>query len=445
MKRKSITLILSICMVFAMIPTFVFADAEPQENDIVAESSTEQPAVEEQTVEDNLVETDTVKANKINDDVAIPNEGTTKQATKSQTSAVTFTAASVTNYSVNIQHGWPLDTKYTYSDSWGVHYGCGAPSHANYGHYGVDFGASYGASIYASANGTVIKVQRTDPGTNTYGKHVAIKHSDGTCTLYAHMSSIPSSITVGKYVTLGSVIGYVGNTGGIGQTHLHYGIYKNQAYVGNDYSYSVSGCTYDPKKYLKKYLALNVSNVTATGEPYLRWKSYPNATKYKIYAKTKSATSYTYIGYTKNRTFKHSNTNSYLAAKPTYGYQYYVKAVIGSNTKNSYSANVCCKIHRPTISSIAKPASNKFKIYFNGQKNANQYKLYWSTSKTGTYSLLYSGTIRSSVDKGGESRYFIVTPNSAVSGKTYYFKVQAVHSKWTAAKSALSEAKGAIR
>ena len=61
------------------------------------------------------------------------------------------------------------------------------------------------------------------------GNYVTIQHSDGTSTLYAHMSS--RAVSVGDYVSQGSVIGYVGTTGLSTGPHLHFGVIKNGSYV----------------------------------------------------------------------------------------------------------------------------------------------------------------------------------------------------------------------
>ena len=53
-----------------------------------------------------------------------------------------------------------------------------------------------------------------------YGEHVVISHSDGTSTLYAHMSA--RNVTQGQTVKQGAVIGYVGTTGRSTGNHLHF-------------------------------------------------------------------------------------------------------------------------------------------------------------------------------------------------------------------------------
>lgn len=85
-------------------------------------------------------------------------------------------------------------------------------------HRGVDYGSPHGSPIYATADGRV-----TYSGNkNAYGKTVVLKHGEKFSTLYAHMSRISSKSQVGKRVKQGDVIGYVGKTGRVTGTHLHY-------------------------------------------------------------------------------------------------------------------------------------------------------------------------------------------------------------------------------
>ncbi len=85
-------------------------------------------------------------------------------------------------------------------------------------HRGVDYGSPYGSPIYATADGKVLK-----SGTNGgYGNTVILQHGQKFTTLYAHMSKIAEKSTAGKRVKQGDVIGYVGKTGRVTGTHLHY-------------------------------------------------------------------------------------------------------------------------------------------------------------------------------------------------------------------------------
>jgi murein DD-endopeptidase MepM/ murein hydrolase activator NlpD len=123
------------------------------------------------------------------------------------------------------------------------------------GHTGVDFRASLGTRIKASASGVVEGTGNTDlvPGCYSYGKWIMIKHNNGLSTLYAHLSSI--SVTKGQTVTVGDVIGYSGSTGYSTGPHLHFGVYASQGVKIVQYANSIN-CKNavipiaDPKAYL---------------------------------------------------------------------------------------------------------------------------------------------------------------------------------------------------
>jgi len=86
------------------------------------------------------------------------------------------------------------------------------------GHKGVDMAAPTGTSIYAAASGTVLIARNGYNG--GFGNYVVIQHSNGTKTLYAHMSKLGT--TPGAKVSQGDLIGYVGSTGHSTGPHLHF-------------------------------------------------------------------------------------------------------------------------------------------------------------------------------------------------------------------------------
>lgn len=76
-------------------------------------------------------------------------------------------------------------------------------------HYGIDISAPLGTTIYAAAPGTVVAATYKDG----YGNYVRIRHANGQETLYAHASKL--AVKTGQKVSRGTVVGYVGNTGGL--------------------------------------------------------------------------------------------------------------------------------------------------------------------------------------------------------------------------------------
>lgn len=83
-------------------------------------------------------------------------------------------------------------------------------------HTGVDIPSWYGAPIYATASGTVIK----SGWLGGYGNRIEIDHGYGFSTIYAHNEK--NLVEVGQYVYKGQVIGKVGATGLAQGPHTHY-------------------------------------------------------------------------------------------------------------------------------------------------------------------------------------------------------------------------------
>ena len=101
-------------------------------------------------------------------------------------------------------------------------------------HSGIDISANEGATIIAADSGTV-SVATYD---SSYGNYVTVYHSNGTYTLYAHMSSL--AVSAGQTVSQGDTIGYAGSTGWATGPHLHFEIRSN-------------GGTVDPLAYFSNY------------------------------------------------------------------------------------------------------------------------------------------------------------------------------------------------
>ncbi len=90
-------------------------------------------------------------------------------------------------------------------------------------HYGMDFTAPTGTEVYATADGTVERIQRSRRG---YGNVLVINHGYGYQTLFAHLNDF-SNVWVGKKVKRGDVVAFVGSTGLSTAPHLHYEVLLN--------------------------------------------------------------------------------------------------------------------------------------------------------------------------------------------------------------------------
>ncbi len=85
---------------------------------------------------------------------------------------------------------------------------------------GVDVAAPVGTPVYAAAAGTVIVASGSGLYNTGYGNYVVINHTNGTQTLYAHLSKV--LVSAGQSVGQGDTIGLVGSTGRSTGSHLHF-------------------------------------------------------------------------------------------------------------------------------------------------------------------------------------------------------------------------------
>src|ERR1700733_7082078 len=99
-------------------------------------------------------------------------------------------------------------------------------------HTGLDFRASTGDPVRATANGKVV----SSGWSGGYGRMVEIDHGNGLATRYGHMSEI--NVRVGDQIKIGQVIGAVGSTGRSTGPHLHY-------------ETRIDGEAVDPQKFLR--------------------------------------------------------------------------------------------------------------------------------------------------------------------------------------------------
>lgn len=90
-------------------------------------------------------------------------------------------------------------------------------------HTGVDYAAPSGTPVRAVADGIVTFRGWGGGGGNT----IKIKHPGNLVTGYLHLSRFAKGIAVGKRVSQGDLIGYVGSTGTSTGPHLDYRIWKN--------------------------------------------------------------------------------------------------------------------------------------------------------------------------------------------------------------------------
>lgn len=90
-------------------------------------------------------------------------------------------------------------------------------------HKGEDLSAPRGTKIYALYDGKVVKNAYQAGGA---GNYIVLQHANGVVTKYFHMRE-RSTLPVGKTVSAGTLIGYVGSTGRSSGPHLHLEIWVN--------------------------------------------------------------------------------------------------------------------------------------------------------------------------------------------------------------------------
>jgi murein DD-endopeptidase MepM/ murein hydrolase activator NlpD len=94
-------------------------------------------------------------------------------------------------------------------------------------HNGIDFGASTGTPVYASATGTVKSAGNGGP----CGNMVQIDHPNGLTTAYCHLSRFAAGLHAGQHVDARQLIGYVGQSGRATGPHLHFAVKRGGVFI----------------------------------------------------------------------------------------------------------------------------------------------------------------------------------------------------------------------
>lgn len=94
------------------------------------------------------------------------------------------------------------------------------------GHCGVDLDGPRGRPIVAVADGTIIRVERKELGSDgRSGRYVRIQHDDGAITAYMHMDDVAEDLQVRDRVTAGQYVGTLGATAVFSAPpHLHFSL-----------------------------------------------------------------------------------------------------------------------------------------------------------------------------------------------------------------------------
>lgn len=122
---------------------------------------------------------------------------------------------------------WPVPASRSISSNFGLRDINGSGNYDRF-HNGIDIYCGMGSPVFASKSGVVFQycndfgsseyIEADD--TRSYGNYVAIRHDDGTYSIYSHMSNY-QMVTSGP-VRQGDLIGYSGNSGWSTGPHLHF-------------------------------------------------------------------------------------------------------------------------------------------------------------------------------------------------------------------------------
>ncbi len=132
-------------------------------------------------------------------------------------------------------------------------------------HLGTDYAAPYGTPIVAVADGTISKSGRTRGN----GIYVKIRHDRQYSTQYLHMQKRAPGMSVGKRVSQGEVIGYVGSTGLATGPHVCFRFWHNGRQVDHT-RMDFQDAEPMPEEYLPEYFELRdayLAQLNSVGEP----------------------------------------------------------------------------------------------------------------------------------------------------------------------------------
>ena len=164
-------------------------------------------------------------------------------------------------------------------------------------------------------------------------------------------------------------------------------------------------------KYTVAYNAttVTVSKVASSGAVKISWKKLAYASSYEVLrSTTNKAGSYTKIATTSSTSY----TDTSAKAGTTYYYK--VRAVNSGAPESSYQ-KILCALAQPSVTASNTASNGKIKLTWEKVSGVKEYKVYRATSKSGTYKEVKTTTGTSYTD------------STASVGKTYYYKVMAIH------------------
>ncbi len=126
---------------------------------------------------------------------------------------------------------FPVADPHSFIDSYGAPRMMGT-RYAHF-HEGTDIMAPSGTPLFACERGVITEMRSSTLG----GTSLWRKGGSGTLYYYAHLSAYAKDVAVGQLVEVGTVLGYVGNTGNARFTapHLHFEVHPDGGEAVNPY------------------------------------------------------------------------------------------------------------------------------------------------------------------------------------------------------------------
>jgi murein DD-endopeptidase MepM/ murein hydrolase activator NlpD len=115
-------------------------------------------------------------------------------------------------------------------------------------HNGIDYAAPYGTRVLSVGDGIVTRARYSGAA----GRMVKVKHNGTFETAYMHLSRFAKGVREGTHVKQGEVVGYVGKSGRVTGTHLHYSMYKDKRPI-NPLNVDLPPSKAIPKKYIADF------------------------------------------------------------------------------------------------------------------------------------------------------------------------------------------------
>ena len=130
-------------------------------------------------------------------------------------------------------------------------------------HQGTDYAAATGTPVRAVGDGVVIFAGRR----GGYGNMLEIRHRNGYITRNGHLRGFASGIRVGKHVSIGETVAYVGTTGLSTGPHLHFEVLVNGVQKDPRVALRVKGGEPIPAGERSRFMALREQMVALLDQP----------------------------------------------------------------------------------------------------------------------------------------------------------------------------------